>query len=196
MGLRKDFYSLSPLEFQEISMDNCDVSGAVYPHSITNHAAGVMGHKPIIWKKQDFLGRTKGAYVQNYRSLLLLTYSMFDNSKSKGKPVPELKYHAVKMYPFLNYASYRDDVWGSGGIASCILNIDTRWRPMVSLTARRNGYWYPLDGPKAGLDAVAKRKKPFPVRARTRTPVDTSALTEHHAMKAYWRSGGIAPLIL
>jgi hypothetical protein len=22
------------------------------------------------------------------------------------------------------------------------------------------------------------------------------ALTEHHAMKAYWRSGGIAPLIL
>jgi hypothetical protein len=53
--------------------------------------------------------------------------------------------------------------WGSGGIAPCILDLGTRWRWVVNFTP-----WplYPRErapsthwiGPRAGLDAVVKRK--------------------------------------
>jgi hypothetical protein len=48
------------------------------------------------------------------------------------------KHHAMKMY------------WGSGGIAPHILDLDTRWRQVVSFTLRPlylqgKSPWYPLD---------------------------------------------------
>jgi hypothetical protein len=33
-----------------------------------------------------------------------------------------------KFVPVLNQAPRHEDVWGSGGIAPCILNLGTRWR--------------------------------------------------------------------
>jgi len=48
-------------------------------------------------------------------------------------------------------------------------------------------------GPRAGLDAVVKRKI---MRRNDRGKVVPVLLfTEHNAMKAYWGSGGIAPRI-
>jgi hypothetical protein len=66
-------------------------------------------------------------------------------------------HHYVKMY------------WGSGGSTPGILNLSARWNWMVSFTLRHFtprkkapgthwiGGWV---GPRAGLDAVAKRKIP------------------------------------
>jgi hypothetical protein len=74
-------------------------------------------------------------------------------------------------------------------------------------------------GPRAGLDVVLRRKIPSPCRDlnpdhSARSPVlyhwaipanggkvkckvvPVPFLTEHHAMKAYWGSGGVAPRIL
>jgi hypothetical protein len=65
------------------------------------------------------------------------------------------KYHSMKTY------------WGNGGIAPRILNLATRLRWVVSfvlrpLYPRGRSLHYPLDrrlgGPKAGLNAVTKRK--------------------------------------
>jgi hypothetical protein len=65
------------------------------------------------------------------------------------------QHHAMKAY------------WRSGGIAPCILDLGTRWRWVVSFTARP---LYPPEketlvpmmrgwvGPRAGLDAVVRRK--------------------------------------
>jgi hypothetical protein len=74
------------------------------------------------------------------------------------------KHEAMKTY------------WGSGGIATLILDLDTRWRWEVSFTARQRapgthwiGHWV---GPRAVLDAVVKRKIPSPRRESTsRTPI-------------------------
>jgi hypothetical protein len=37
-----------------------------------------------------------------------------------------LKYHTMKTYPVPNEAQRNEDVLGSGGIDSCILNLGTR----------------------------------------------------------------------
>jgi len=37
----------------------------------------------------------------------------------------------MKMYPVLNHTASHQDVGGSGGIASCILKLSTRWRWVV-----------------------------------------------------------------
>jgi len=62
---------------------------------------------------------------------------------------------------------------GSGGIAPRIINLSTGWRWVVSLKPRP---LYPLrkspgthwtggwEGPRVGLDAVAKRENPCPRR--------------------------------
>jgi hypothetical protein len=81
------------------------------------------------------------------------------------------KYHAMKTFPVLYQAPRHGDVWGSGGIAARILNLCTRWRRVISFTplllyspGKAPGShgirgWV---GPRAGLDAVAKRKNPYP----------------------------------
>jgi hypothetical protein len=63
--------------------------------------------------------------------------------------------------------------WGSESIAPRILDLDTRWRSVVSFTPRPLypqgkatgthwiGGWM---GPRTGLDAVANRKIPSPHR--------------------------------
>jgi hypothetical protein len=95
------------------------------------------------------------------------------HSRHKGKVKVNLflcktKYHAMKMYPVLNYAPCHEDALGSGGIVPSILNLDTKWRRVVSLTLRPLYLWgrSPLThwtggwvGPRASLDLVAKRKK-------------------------------------
>jgi hypothetical protein len=70
------------------------------------------------------------------------------------------KHYAMKAY------------WGS--IASRILDLGSRWRWVVSFTTRlpypqRNNPRHPLGSPRAGLEAVVKRKIPFlsPVGIRT-----------------------------
>jgi hypothetical protein len=75
--------------------------------------------------------------------------------------------------PVLNYVLRHE--W-NGGIAPCILNLGTRWRLVVSfmtrpLYSRENvpgTHWIGgLVGPRAGVDAVAKRQKyPLPAPAR------------------------------
>jgi hypothetical protein len=65
------------------------------------------------------------------------------------------------------YGSH-EDVWGSEGIASSILNFSNRWRSVVSLTPQPFYSWgknppYPLDKrlsgpPRAGLHIVEKIK--------------------------------------
>jgi hypothetical protein len=54
--------------------------------------------------------------------------------------------------------------WGSGCMALCILDLDTRWRSVVSVTSRplyseEKSPWYPLD---RRLGGVPKR---FPTAA-------------------------------
>jgi hypothetical protein len=92
--------------------------------------------------------------------------------------------------------------WRSGGIAPHILDLGTRWRWVVSFTppatlppGKAKSPWYThwiggWVGPKAGLDAVVKRKT-FPASAGTRTPDHPARVPVlYHwaisAMKAYW----------
>jgi hypothetical protein len=75
------------------------------------------------------------------------------------------KYHAIRRYRIIKQHTITTD-WWSGGIAPRILNLVTRWRQVVSFThftpSERTpgthwiGGWV---GPRAGLDAVAKREK-------------------------------------
>jgi hypothetical protein len=60
------------------------------------------------------------------------------------------KHHAMKMY------------WGSGSIAPRILDLDTRWRWVVSLTPRPlysqgKNPWYPLDRKLGGHQSQSGR---------------------------------------
>jgi len=77
-----------------------------------------------------------------------------------------IKHLTIKMY------------WGSGGIASGILNLDTRGKWVVSFTPQPlypqgrvpgthcAGGWV---GTRAGLDAAGKRKSPSPCRHHRNT---------------------------
>jgi hypothetical protein len=60
-----------------------------------------------------------------------------------------------------------EDLWGNGGIVSCILNTGIRWRWVVSFMPWLLYPWYPwiggCAGPRAALDVKAKRKKSLPV---------------------------------
>jgi len=38
----------------------------------------------------------------------------------------------MKTHPLVKEAERREDVWGNGGVALCILNLGTRWRWVVS----------------------------------------------------------------
>jgi hypothetical protein len=92
--------------------------------------------------------------LQHYHLLIL---------KGKGKVLPTLfltEHHAMKAY------------WGNGRIASRILDLGTRWEWSASrpsrFTPREKApgiYWIgSWVGPRAGLDAVVKRKIPSPCR--------------------------------
>jgi hypothetical protein len=61
-----------------------------------------------------------------------------------------------------------EDVWGSGGIALCILSFGTTWKWVVSLTprplcSRGNSMWHPFDrrlgGPQGQSGRCIKKKK-------------------------------------
>jgi hypothetical protein len=75
---------------------------------------------------------------------------------------------------------------GSGGIAPRILNLDTRWRWVVSIVPwplhPRRETLYPLDrrlgGPRAGFDAMAKTKTP--ALLGNRSPVVQSVASTLH----------------
>jgi len=41
-----------------------------------------------------------------------------------------------KVVPVLNHAPFHEDVWTNEGIASRVLNIDTRWRLVVRFVPR------------------------------------------------------------
>jgi hypothetical protein len=128
-----------------------------------------------------------------------------------------------KVIPVSKYAPRHEDVWGSGRIAPCIFDFSTRWRSVVSFTLqppylRRNRPQYPLSrrlgGPQSrpgrggvcpcrdsnpyhpfrSLVTILTELPRFPRKGKDKVvPV---LLTEHHAVKAYWESGGIAPHIL
>jgi hypothetical protein len=49
------------------------------------------------------------------------------HEKVKMKSVCLIKYHAMKMYPVLNYALFHEDIRESGGTAPHIFNPTTRW---------------------------------------------------------------------
>jgi len=51
-------------------------------------------------------------------------------------PLNSIKYHAMNTYPVLDYAPRHEDVWRSGSIAPCILNLGTRLRLMFSFMPR------------------------------------------------------------
>jgi hypothetical protein len=82
--------------------------------------------------------------------------------KGKGKVVPGLflvEHHAMKTY------------CGSGGIASRILDLGTRWRCVVSFTTQPlylqgKSPWYPLDrrlgGPQSRSGRGGEEKNPQP----------------------------------
>jgi hypothetical protein len=63
----------------------------------------------------------------------------------------------------------------------CIQKLVTKLEPMVSLRDQSVGGWKVFNETVKGIG----KGKSCPC-----------ALTEHNAMKAYWRSGGIAPCIL
>jgi hypothetical protein len=83
------------------------------------------------------------------------------------------QYHAIEMYSVLNSSTTPWWTWGSGSIAPCVLTsaLDgSEWsvaRPVRfipgegSSGTRWTGGWVV---PRTGLDAVAKRKIPFPYR--------------------------------
>jgi len=76
-----------------------------------------------------------------------------------------------KLVSVLDKLPLCEGVWGNGGVASCILNLDTRWRWMVSFTpwllyprenspgTLRIGGWMES---RTGQETVAKRNKPCP----------------------------------
>jgi len=77
------------------------------------------------------------------------------------------KYHALKTS-----CAYYEDVRGSGVIALCILNLDTRWRWMVTFTSlplypwgrAPSTHWiWGWVGPRPSVDVVADKKSlPLP----------------------------------
>jgi hypothetical protein len=83
--------------------------------------------------------------------------------------------------PVLNYAPRHENVLGRGGITPRILNLGTRW--VLSRQFHETGRFTPGErapsthfsggrvGPKAGLDAVAKRKNLFSTPAGDRIPI-------------------------
>jgi len=80
-----------------------------------------------------------------------------------------------KVVPVLNKAPRHEDVLGSCGMAPRI-KFGARWRWVVSFTPRPLYYWERTPdthrkggwvGPRAGLDAMVKRKIPSPTGNRT-----------------------------
>jgi hypothetical protein len=73
------------------------------------------------------------------------------------------------MYLLIKHSAMKA-CWESGGIAPHILNLSTRWRWSVSFMPQPLCPWgkspqHPLEGgwvgPRANVDAVAKRRNPF-----------------------------------
>jgi hypothetical protein len=127
------------------------------------------GSKPCLlshFSAHLFITNAK-VYSTNYSTFqmhfMVFTYTSSTYYKMKVKVKLSLwfltEHHAMKAY------------WGSGGIAPRILELDTRWRWVVSFTPRPlyprkrapDTYWIgSWVGPRAGLDAVVKRKVPSP----------------------------------
>jgi hypothetical protein len=105
------------------------------------------------------------AYLQGNRlstDIVLRFSSLYQACKGKGKRFPVLltEHHAMKAY------------WGSGGVASRILDLGTRWRWVVSFTTRLlypqgKSPRYPLSrrlgGPqsRSGLGGEEKNSQPL-----------------------------------
>jgi hypothetical protein len=79
----------------------------------------------------------------------------------------------MKTYLLLIKEHVRETYWESGGIVPCVLNLGTRWRWVVSFTPRTlyhrgenpDNHWTGGRlGPRADLDAVAKRRTLNPCR--------------------------------
>jgi len=94
------------------------------------------------------------------------------NERFDNKGTWEYYKRNSKLSPCLtkHHAIY---VWGSGGIDSLILNLGTRWRRLVSFTARPlysrgRSPRYPLDsrlyGPKSRTGCGGEEKNPYPCR--------------------------------
>jgi hypothetical protein len=86
------------------------------------------------------------------------------------------KYYAM-MYTVLIQTSLHEDVWGSGGIASHILNLSTRWWWVVCFTSCTPliGGWM---GPWLSLDTVANIKYPCPCQKLNPSHPACSLVTE------------------
>jgi hypothetical protein len=46
--------------------------------------------------------------------------------------VKAIRYDTMERYPLLSYAPRHEDVWGSGSVTPCILNLVTRLKYVVS----------------------------------------------------------------
>jgi hypothetical protein len=86
----------------------------------------------------------------------LVTYAV------KGNVVLCLTKYAMK-YSMLNYAQYHENIWGSGGIAPCILNPGIRLRWVASFVLQ---LFYPqysfdgrLGGPQSQFELSGNEKK-------------------------------------
>jgi hypothetical protein len=121
--------------------------------------------KPLSAHSFSFLVRHKPgislAEWQNYIQLRITTHLYVNIRLRLSSPCAFFltEHHAMKVY------------WGSGGIAQRILDLDTRWRWVVSLTPRP---LYPRERAPGthwiGGWGGGPREK-FPVTTETRTPI-------------------------
>jgi hypothetical protein len=106
------------------------------------------------------------------------------------------KYHTIKTYPLLNYASHHKDVLGSGGMAPRILNLSTKWRWVVSFTPRplycrgkspRHPLDRRLDGPQS-LIWTWRWEENTPARSlvTTLTELQRFILSKHAYFTGFW----------
>jgi hypothetical protein len=110
----------------------------------------------------------------------------------------------VKLSLCFNWAPCHESVWGSGGIAPCILYLGTRWRWVADFTSWPDrftprerapcthwiGGW---EGPRAGLDAVVKREIPSPCRdSNPWSSIPQRSAIPPEFTRAVWKARGLA----
>jgi hypothetical protein len=79
------------------------------------------------------------------------------------------KYHSMMTYPILNQAPRQEYIWGSKGIASRIIILDTRWTWSASGYGRFNHGKKRLSGPQSRYGSSREENKSLPAPARNRT---------------------------
>jgi len=103
--------------------------------------------------------------------------------------------HAMRRIHYLSTTPWRRR--GSGGIALCILNLDTRWRSVVNFTSQPfypwgKSPWYPLDrrlGRHHSLSGRGGKEKKIPSPAGNRIPVVQPGSGAHPASHAMGTRG-------